>query len=136
VTWKDGDSGVGYVTPVPLPSLSGIVVLYTKVLVGDQVMNIPLSSTFGYFLWNMDVHPCTHVTQFKHTIRLPRDCLFELCGWWSIGAYMCIAPAEYIITVEDIVKKEGQAVLRKVYMACQSHAKGSQGSGTEDVEVG
>jgi dihydroceramidase len=63
------------------------------------------SGLFGYFLWNIDFHLCSYVTAFKHYIGLPWGFLFELHGWWhiftGIGAYVGMALAEYLVTIEE-----------------------------------
>ncbi|KAF2031942.1 alkaline ceramidase family protein [Setomelanomma holmii] len=59
---------------------------------------------FGYFLWNIDFHLCSHVTAFKRYIGLPWGFIFELHGWWhiltGICSYVSMAMVEYLVTME------------------------------------
>ncbi|KAF2866806.1 alkaline ceramidase family protein [Massariosphaeria phaeospora] len=63
------------------------------------------SGLFGYFLWNIDFHLCSHVTAFKRELGLPWALVFELHGWWhiltGIGAYTGMALVEYLVTLEE-----------------------------------
>ncbi|KAF2639812.1 alkaline phytoceramidase [Massarina eburnea CBS 473.64] len=63
------------------------------------------SGLFGYFLWNIDVHLCSHLSRFRHSLGLPWAFLFELHGWWhiftGIGAYTGMALVEYLVTIEE-----------------------------------
>lgn len=65
---------------------------------------------FGFFLWNIDVHLCGHVTAVKHWIGLPWGFLLELHGWWhiftGIGSYVGLALVEYLVT-RDLGQKGG-----------------------------
>ena len=63
------------------------------------------SGLFGYFLWNIDFHLCSHVTAFKRYIGLPWGFIFELHGWWHIwtgvSAYVGMALVEYLVTLDE-----------------------------------
>ncbi|CAI6252061.1 unnamed protein product [Periconia digitata] len=63
------------------------------------------SGLFGYFLWNIDYHFCSHVSRFRHALGLPWAFIFELHGWWhiftGIGAYMGMALVEYLVTLQE-----------------------------------
>ncbi|KAF2198330.1 alkaline ceramidase family protein [Delitschia confertaspora ATCC 74209] len=60
---------------------------------------------FGYFLWNIDFHFCSHLTSVKHKIGLPFGILLELHGWWhiltGICSYVGMAIVEYLVTLDD-----------------------------------
>lgn len=87
------------------PHYSSHIIAITHESSSNKHMTYAGSGLFGYFLWNIDYHLCSYVTQFKHAIGLPWAFVFELHGWWhiltGIGAYVGMALVEYLITIED-----------------------------------
>lgn len=59
---------------------------------------------FAYFLWNIDVHFCATLTQWKRQIGMPWGVLLELHGWWhvmtAVAAYILMALIEFLTCPE------------------------------------
>lgn len=55
---------------------------------------------FGYFLWNCDIHLCSHVRATRRNWGMPYGFVLEGHGWWHIftgaGVYFYLVYEEYL----------------------------------------
>ncbi|GMM35122.1 alkaline dihydroceramidase [Saccharomycopsis crataegensis] len=87
------------------------------------------SFLFGYFLWNLDIHLCSQVTQLKRFVGLPYGFLLEGHGWWhlftGLGVYHYDIFLEYLRLFE-IGKQDDYCLTTKFYILPDIETKDRQ----------